>query len=100
MAVEMCEDSFFEIDEPSDWLIIEALMKKNGLATSESSALPDLSGIKMFLTDSDGCLTDGGMYYTESGDEFKKSMHLMAKGFPCSVNTELSVGSSQGKTAS
>lgn len=80
MAVEMCEDSFFEIDEPSDWLIIEALMKKNGLATSESSALPDLSGIKMFLTDSDGCLTDGGMYYTESGDEFKKFHALDGKG--------------------
>ena len=27
-AVEMDEDSFFEIDEPSDWIIIEALMKK------------------------------------------------------------------------
>lgn len=29
VAVEMNEDSFFEIDEPSDWLIIEALMKKD-----------------------------------------------------------------------
>lgn len=26
----------------------------------------------MFLTDCDGCLTDGGMYYSESGDEMKK----------------------------
>ena len=30
-AVEMNEDTFFEIDEPSDWIIIEALMKKNGI---------------------------------------------------------------------
>ena len=30
-AYEMCEDSAFEIDEPSDWIIIEALMQKNGL---------------------------------------------------------------------
>ena len=29
-AAEMDEDSFFEIDEPSDWIIIEALMKKKG----------------------------------------------------------------------
>lgn len=29
-------------------------------------------GIKMFLTDCDGCLTDGGMYYSENGDELKK----------------------------
>ena len=28
--------------------------------------------IKIFLSDVDGVLTDGGMYYTESGDEFKK----------------------------
>ena len=28
--------------------------------------------IKMLLTDCDGCLTDGGMYYSEQGDELKK----------------------------
>lgn len=28
--------------------------------------------IKVFITDVDGVLTDAGMYYTESGDEFKK----------------------------
>lgn len=66
-AVEMSEDSFFEIDEPSDWIIIEALMKKNGLITSAEFPI-----IKMFLTDCDGCLTDGGMYYSEHGDELKK----------------------------
>lgn len=30
------------------------------------------TAIKVFLTDVDGVLTDAGMYYTESGDEFKK----------------------------
>ena len=66
-AVEMNEDTFFEIDEPSDWVIIEALMKKNGIA-----APSDIPKIKLFLTDCDGCLTDGGMYYSEHGDELKK----------------------------
>lgn len=28
--------------------------------------------LRLFLTDVDGVLTDGGMYYTEQGDEFKK----------------------------
>lgn len=28
--------------------------------------------VKVFITDVDGVLTDAGMYYTESGDEFKK----------------------------
>lgn len=66
-AVEMSEDTFFEIDEPSDWVIIEALMKKNGI-----TAPSEIPKIKMFLTDCDGCLTDGGMYYSEHGDELKK----------------------------
>ena len=66
-AVEMNEDTFFEIDEPSDWVIIEALMKKNGISSAKK--IPE---IKMFLTDCDGCLTDGGMYYSEHGDELKK----------------------------
>jgi 3-deoxy-D-manno-octulosonate 8-phosphate phosphatase (KDO 8-P phosphatase) len=30
------------------------------------------SKIKLFLTDVDGVLTDGGMYYSEHGDELKK----------------------------
>lgn len=66
-VVEMNEDTFFEIDEPSDWVIIEALMKKNGIVSLEEKPV-----IKMFLTDCDGCLTDGGMYYSEKGDELKK----------------------------
>lgn len=66
-AVEMNEDSFFEIDEPSDWIVIEALMKKHDLVD-----LQERPEIKMFLTDCDGCLTDGGMYYSEHGDELKK----------------------------
>ena len=28
--------------------------------------------VKLFLTDVDGCLTDGGMYYSANGDEMKK----------------------------
>lgn len=66
-AVEMDEDTFFEIDEPSDWVVIEALMKKNGIVAPK-----ELPEIKIFLTDCDGCLTDGGMYYSEKGDELKK----------------------------
>ena len=31
-----------------------------------------MNNIKLFLTDVDGCLTDGGMYYSANGDELKK----------------------------
>ncbi|MCM1174212.1 MAG: HAD-IIIA family hydrolase [Blautia sp.] len=37
--------------------------------------------IKMFLTDCDGCLTDGGMYYSEKGDELKRFNTLDGMGF-------------------
>ena len=66
-VVEMSEDTFFEIDEPSDWIIIEALMKKRQVHKLDKKV-----EIKMVLTDCDGCLTDSGMYYSEKGDELKK----------------------------
>lgn len=31
-----------------------------------------IKGIKLLITDCDGVMTDGGMYYSENGDELKK----------------------------
>lgn len=73
-AFEMDEAAYFEIDEPSDWIVIEELLKRR-LAQEKADSFrkqKDLSQIKMFLTDCDGVLTDGGMYYSENGDELKK----------------------------
>lgn len=86
-AVEMNEDTFFEIDEPSDWVIIEALMKKNGI-----TAPKEIPEIKMFLTDCDGCLTDGGMYYSEHGDELKKFNTRDGMGFALLRNKGIVTG--------
>lgn len=63
---EMPEYTATEIDEPDDWGIIENLMYKYNVAISSQQP------IKLFLTDVDGVLTDGGMYYSELGDEQKK----------------------------
>lgn len=71
--VEMCKESFFEIDEPSDWTIVESFIDNTIISKNESEC-----AIKMFLTDCDGCLTDGGMYYSENGDELKNSIQKMA----------------------
>lgn len=69
-AYEMDEETYFEIDEPSDWVVVEHLLREK---TQGQSSLADRAGkIKMLLTDCDGVLTDGGMYYSESGDESKK----------------------------
>lgn len=66
----MSEDSYFEIDELSDWVIAESLLIKR--IKTENSFNDILKDIKMLITDSDGVLTDGGMYYSEKGDELKK----------------------------
>ena len=54
----------FEIDEPDDWTIMEALMRRH--------SAPERKPVRLFLSDVDGTLTDGGMYYGESGEEMKK----------------------------
>ncbi|WIV12042.1 acylneuraminate cytidylyltransferase [Proteiniborus sp. MB09-C3] len=69
--VEMDEDSYFEIDELSDWIIVEKLLerkKKNDYFKLKQV----FKNIKLLITDSDGVLTDGGMYYSEVGDELKR----------------------------
>lgn len=65
---EMPEYTATEIDEPDDWIILESLMRKHVLSKHQSS----YPQIKLFLSDVDGTLTDGGMYYSEKGDETKK----------------------------
>lgn len=51
--------------------------------------------VKLFLTDVDGCLTDGGMYYTAQGDAMKRfcvydgmgMVRLQQAGVPCGILT-------------
>ncbi len=51
--------------------------------------------IKLFLSDVDGCMTDGGMYYSDKGDEMKRfcvydgmgMVQLRKAGIPCGILT-------------
>ena len=63
---EMDEYSYLEIDEISDWQIIEGILSKRKIKNQ------NLNKIKMIISDCDGVLTDGGMYYNENGDYLKK----------------------------
>lgn len=65
---EMPEYTATEIDEPDDWIVLENLMRKHVLSKRKETE----KNIKLFLCDVDGTLTDGGMYYSENGDELKK----------------------------
>lgn len=57
--------------------------------------LSDMKDIKLFLTDVDGCLTDGGMYYTAEGEAMKRfcvydgmgMVCLQQSGIPCGILT-------------
>jgi YrbI family 3-deoxy-D-manno-octulosonate 8-phosphate phosphatase len=50
------------------------MMSASGLRTSSArrSVRAVLRQIRLFATDVDGVLTDAGMYYSETGDEWKK----------------------------
>ena len=71
----MKEYTVVEIDEDDDWHIAEKFMYKYVLNNRPKKK------IKLFLSDVDGTLTDAGMYYGESGEEFKKFNTRDGKGF-------------------
>jgi len=63
---EMPEETYYEIDEPSDLVVVSSLLRQ----TKNSRREP--AQIKLFASDIDGTLTDGGMYYSQNGEELKK----------------------------
>lgn len=88
---EMPETTYFEIDDESDWQIVEGLLNaRNSLSKSDS--MEKLQNIKLFLTDVDGVLTDAGMYYGEGGDELKKFNTRDGKGIELLRNQGIKTG--------
>lgn len=83
----MPEYTATEIDEPDDWTILESLMYRHILNKRNIKA-----PIKLFLTDIDGTLTDGGMYYSEKGDELKKFNTRDGMGISMLHNAGIKVG--------
>lgn len=65
----MPEESYYEIDEPQDWMIVEQLLKQSQF---DSLLNKKIKNIKLLATDCDGVLTDAGMYYSADGDYLKK----------------------------
>jgi YrbI family 3-deoxy-D-manno-octulosonate 8-phosphate phosphatase len=61
---EMAYLNSFQVDEPSDLLLIEQLM-----STRPQSNLPDLNHIRLLVLDFDGVLTDNRVMVTETGQE-------------------------------
>lgn len=85
---EMPEYTATEIDEPDDWIVLENLMRKHVLSKRKETKKP----IKLFLCDVDGTLTDGGMYYSENGDELKKFNTRDGMGFQLLREADIKTG--------
>ncbi|MCY4524245.1 MAG: HAD hydrolase family protein, partial [Halobacteriovoraceae bacterium] len=65
-AFEMSKESLIEIDEPSDWPIVEVFLKQKNYLGKK------IQNIKLMITDFDGVWTDASMFYSEAGFLFKK----------------------------
>jgi YrbI family 3-deoxy-D-manno-octulosonate 8-phosphate phosphatase len=86
MTVSDLEIVCEEYDTDLNTLLFKAMFKSDLLISK-------LKTIKLLVLDVDGVLTDGGMYFTESGDQFKKFntkdgmaiLHLTKKNFPVAI---------------
>jgi N-acylneuraminate cytidylyltransferase len=70
-------ETYFEIDEITDWDVAEGLMRKR----ISREALPRYRDIRLVISDVDGVLTDNGMYWSSDGAELKKFSARDGKGF-------------------
>ncbi|MDP3445862.1 MAG: HAD hydrolase family protein [Ignavibacteria bacterium] len=86
---EMPEYTGVEIDEESDWILAENLMRRHLV---NYPALGSKKTIRMVLSDVDGVLTDAGMYYSEQGDELKKFNTRDGMGFQILREKKVKVG--------
>lgn len=85
----MEEESYYEIDEPSDWIIVEKLLENKYGKVDLSKKIKK---IRCLLVDCDGVLTNGAMYYTENGDEIKKFSTYDGMGFQLLKNHGIITG--------
>lgn len=85
----MEEESYYEIDEPSDWTIVAKLLENKYGKVDLSKKIKK---IRCLLVDCDGVLTNGAMYYTENGDEIKKFSTYDGMGFQLLKNHGIITG--------
>lgn len=93
--VEMPDNTYIELDEPEDWVVVEQLMKHSNI--NNDILINKAKKIKCLLTDCDGVLTDGGMYYSENRDELKKFNTKDGMGFKICQENKIVTGIISGE---
>jgi len=74
-SIEIDAFESVDIDNPIDLEMARAIaggLSRDSKYTAGLSQYFSRPNIKLLVLDVDGVMTDGGMYYTESGDQFKK----------------------------
>lgn len=80
--LEMPEDTYVELDEPLDVVLVDALLRhRSAPVPPPPSLVARAAAVRLVVTDVDGCLTDNGMYYGAEGDELKRFSARDGKGF-------------------
>ncbi len=74
--LEMDQKTGVEIDELSDWEVVESLL----LQQKKHFLMKYVRNIRLLVVDVDGTLTDAGMYYSKDGEALKKFNTRDAKG--------------------
>ncbi len=73
---EMAAETAIEIDDETNWVVVEQLLLKQKLMSSRAGAWR----IKALVFDVDGTLTDSGMYCGPVGEALKKFNTRDARG--------------------
>jgi len=84
---EMPDYSYHELDEEQDWVVLESLTRN--LKTFYTVHL--VKPIKAVVLDIDGVLTDGSVYYSDSGEELLKFSRIDGKGIELLKENKLDV---------
>jgi YrbI family 3-deoxy-D-manno-octulosonate 8-phosphate phosphatase len=93
---EMAAEAAIEIDDETDWIVVEQLLLEQRRMSSGVGA----ARIEALVLDVDGTLTDGGMYYGPAGEALKKFNTRDAHGMQllredgirvCVISTETSL---------
>lgn len=88
---EMAAHTSFEVDEPEDWTILEALARRHGYT-------PAGRPIRLLALDVDGVLNDSGFYYDEQGERLKRFSTRDGEGIARLMRVGVEVGLITGES--